>query len=199
MLFDTYMGNALIPKRYQSEIKLIPAKIDEQTFIELNDIKNNIVEFVRAHKNLLIYSSNVGNGKTTFATKILKQFITKVSNFHWPNNCPGLYINVNNYLNEKKMAITDRSLQPKILDLESKIIKSALVVFDDIGVKNVSEYDMGTLYYLIDYRTSNLMSCIFTSNLTPEQMKNSLGERLYSRIVNYSIIKEIKDGDNRAC
>lgn len=196
---EIYLENSNIPKRYLEDITLVPAKIDENTFIELNDIKTNIVQFVKEHNNLLIYSNKVGNGKTTFATKILKQFINDVSNYSWPGNCPGLYINVNNFLNEKKMAITDRSLQPKILDLESKIIKTALVVFDDVGVKNISDYDLGALYYWIDYRTSNLLSCIFTSNLTPEQMKNYLDERLYSRIVKYSIIKEIKDGDNREC
>ena len=42
-----------------------------------------------------------------------------------------------------------------------------------------------------------MKSCIFTSNLLPNQLKKILDERLYSRIVNYSIIKEVKDGDSR--
>ena len=196
---DIYVKNSLIPKRYLEDIQLVPAKIDEQTFIDLNNYKNNIYDHLKNGDNLLIYSSKVGNGKTTWATKILKECIELCSPHAVPDNCPGLYINVNNFLNEKKRAITNRELYNKVSDIEKKILSSILVVFDDIGIKNQSDFDLGALYYWIDYRTSNMKSCIFTSNVTPEQLKNVLDERLYSRIVKYSIVKEIKDGDNREC
>lgn len=199
MLRDTYIKNSLIPKRYISEIKLVPAKIDEDTFIFLSNYKKDIVKNVGEGNNLLIYSTKVGNGKTTFATKILKEYIDQVSKYTFRNNCPGLFINVTSFLNEKKLSITDKSLQEYVRTVENNILNSNLVVFDDIGVKNQSDYDLGALYYWIDYRTSNLKSCIYTSNVTPDQLRNVLDERLYSRIVKYSIIKEIKDGDNRGC
>ena len=147
MLKEIYFNNSLIPKRYMKDIELIPSKEDEGIFIELNNIKNNIVDFVNEGNNLLIYSSNVGNGKTTFATKILKQYILNVSNVKFKNNCPGIFINVTNFLNEKKLAISDLSLQEKVYDIEKKILNSKLVIFDDIGVKNISDYDLGALYY----------------------------------------------------
>lgn len=196
---DIYIQNSLIPKRYLQDIKLVPAKIDEQTFIYLNNYKNSISDHVMNGDNLLIYSSKVGNGKTTWATKILREYIEYKSPYSVINNCPGIYINVNNFLSEKKRSITEKSLSNYIIDIEKKLLSSHLVVFDDIGVKNQSDFDLGALYYWIDYRTSNMKSCIFTSNVTPEQLKNVLDERLYSRIVKYSIVKEIKDGDNREC
>ena len=58
---------------------------------------------------------------------------------------------------------------------------------------------MNTMYYWIDYRTANLKSCIFTSNQLPEQLKNTLNGKMYSRIVNYSQIEKITDGDHRKC
>lgn len=64
-LKEVYLNNSLIPKRYLNEISLIPAKVDEQVFKELNNIKLNIKEFVDKGENLLICSNNVGNGKTT--------------------------------------------------------------------------------------------------------------------------------------
>lgn len=199
MLLDTYIKNSLIPKRYLGDIPLYPSKQDEHTFIEINDIKNNIVSFVNNGQNILIYSNNVGNGKTTLATKLLKEYISKVSNISHKNNCPGIFINVTNFLNEKKLAISDETLRSRIYDTEKKILSSNLVVFDDIGVKNISDYDLGALYYWIDYRTNNMKSCIYTSNLHPNQLKGVLDGRLYSRIINYSILKEIKDGDSRGC
>ena len=199
MLRDTYLSNSQIPKRYLEDIQLIPSIIDEDVFLELKDIKDNIKQFVDKGNNLLIYSSNVGNGKTTLSTKMIKEYINSVSNIKFKNNCPALFINVTNFLNEKKLAITDSSLQSKVYDTEQKILSANLVVFDDIGVKNISDYDLGALYYWIDYRTNNLKSCIYTSNLQPSSLKRVLDDRLYSRIVNYSILKEIKDGDSREC
>ena len=199
MLLDLYLKNSQIPKRYIEDIKLVPSKVDENTFIGLNDIRNNINTFVDNGQNLLICSNQVGNGKTTWATKILKEYIKNMSNVKVANNCPGLFINVTSFLNEKKLAITDENLRIKIQNIEPNIISANLVVFDDIGVKNISDYDLGSLYYWIDSRTNSNKSCIFTSNLLPNQLNSALDSRLYSRITNYSIIKEIKDGDNREC
>ena len=196
-LYETYLNNSLLPKRYLKNISLIPAKIDEQVFKELNSIKINVKDFVDKGENLLICSNNCGNGKTTWATKILREYISNVCDIKFKNNCPALFINVTNFLNEKKLAISDPEMHQRVIDVERKILTAKLVVFDDLGVKDVSQYDMGNLYYWIDERTNNMRSCIFTSNLMPKQLKQVLDERLYSRIVKYSVIKEIKDGDNR--
>jgi len=72
-------------------------------------------------------------------------------------------------------------------------------VFDDIADKSLSEYDLNLLYYWIDTRTSNMKSCIYTTNQLPSELEKTLSGKLYSRIVNYSEVKEIKDGDHRKC
>lgn len=197
MLKDVYINNSNIPKRYLQDISLRPVKEDVETFKELQDIKNNIVDFVNQGKNLFIYSSSVGNGKTTWSTKLLKEYIEQVSSIMFKNNCPALFINVSNFLNKKKLAITNRDLVPEVQDLEQKILSAKLVVFDDLGVKDVSSYELNSLYYWIDERTSNLRSCIYTSNLSPQALSMILDSRIYSRVVNYSEVKEIKAGDFR--
>ena len=197
MLKDVYINNSNIPKRYLQDISLRPIKEDVETFKELQDIKNNIVDFVNQGKNLFIYSSSVGNGKTTWSTKLLKEYIEQVSSIMYKNNCPALFINVSNFLNKKKLAITNRELVPEVQDLEQKILSAKLVVFDDLGVKDVSSYELNSLYYWIDERTSNLRSCIYTSNLSPQALSMILDSRIYSRVVNYSEVKEIKAGDFR--
>lgn len=197
MLKDVYINNSNIPKRYLQDISLRPVKEDVETFKELQDIKNNIVDFVNQGKNLFIYSSSVGNGKTTWSTKLLKEYIEQVSGIMFKNNCPALFINVSNFLNKKKLAITNKELVPEVQDLEQKILSAKLVVFDDLGVKDVSSYELNSLYYWIDERTSNLRSCIYTSNLSPQALSMILDSRIYSRVVNYSEVKEIKAGDFR--
>ena len=196
-LYNLYLENSMIPKRYIADIPLRPSNKDEQTFIELNDIRKNIKDFVDSGNNLLICSNNVGNGKTTFAVKILKAYIEAMKLTPAVNNTPALFINVNSFLNEKKLAIEDQTLLEKVRLTEKNILSAKLVVFDDIADKSLSEYDMNTLYYWLDYRTANLKSSIFTSNQVPEQLKKTLSAKVYSRLVNYSIVKYITDGDHR--
>ena len=102
-------------------------------------------------------------------------------------------------LNEKKLAINDKSLANELNQVEKAILTAKLVVFDDIADKTLSEYDLNAMYYWLDYRTANLKSCIFTSNQLPEQLKTTLSGKMYSRIVKYSHIKMITDGDHRTC
>lgn len=199
MLEDIYIKNSLIPKRYLTDLELKPSNADVNTFKELFEIKTNIKQFVNQGNNLLICSRNCGNGKTSIATMMLKEYIHQVSNISFSNECPALFINVNSFLNEKKLAINDKDLADKLREIEKNILTAKLVVFDDIADKSLSEYDMNAMYYWLDYRTANMKSCIFTTNQLPIQLKTTLSGKVYSRIVNYSIVKEITDGDHRQC
>lgn len=197
MLRDTYIKNARIPKRYLNDIPLTPSKADEQTFIELNEIKKNVKDFVDKGENLLICSNQAGNGKTSWAIKLLKAYIDEVQNYGFTYDTPALFINVNSFLNEKKLGINDPEISSRINKIEKAILTAPLVVFDDIADKSLSEFDLNLLYYWLDYRTANMKTCIYTTNELPEQLKQTLNGKLYSRVVNYSQVKYITDGDNR--
>ena len=47
-------------------------KIDLQAFTDLNTIKNNIVSFAENGNNIYIYSRIPGNGKTSWAIKLIQ-------------------------------------------------------------------------------------------------------------------------------
>lgn len=197
MLRDTYIKNARIPKRYLNDSPLTPSKADEKTFIELNEIKKNIKDFVDKGENLLICSNQSGNGKTSWAIKLLKAYVDEVQNYGFTYDTPALFINVNSFLNEKKLGINDPEISSRINKIEKSILTAPLVVFDDIADKSLSEFDLNLLYYWLDYRTANMKTCIYTTNELPEQLKQTLNGKLYSRVVNYSQVKYITDGDNR--
>lgn len=193
-----YLNNSNIPKRYLEEIKLVPSKSDREAFLELNEIKQNSKQFVDKGDNLIICSNSVGNGKTSWATKIMKSYISSVKSYSFVKNTPALYINVASFLSEKKQAISDKTLLNHIMDLEAKLLTAKLVIFDDLCVRgDTSQYDLSQLYYWIDYRSSNKLSCIYTTNLLQHQLEHALDARLYSRVVNYSKIVTFEDGDHR--
>lgn len=190
-----YIDMSLIPKRYLSEIALTPSNKDVKAFTEMAEIRTNIKDFVKQGKNLFIYSGHVGNGKTTWATKLMKEYIHQVSDVYI--DYPALFINVNDFINKKKIAISNNDIRSYVEKVESNILSAKLVIFDDVGVTNISDYDSNLLYYWINYRTDNMLSSIYTSNLTPNKLKEVIDERIFSRIVNYSTCIEITDGDNR--
>ncbi len=191
MINKLYLKNSNIPQRYLDLSKDFKTpSVDKIPYRQLGDIMNHAREFVTQGNNLLICSNFVGNGKTTWATKILLAYIESVSNYSHISNSPGLFINVTNFLNEKRMSMNYPELKEKINRIENSILTADLVVFDDIADKSISNFEYNNLYYWIDYRVSNMKSCIFTSNRLQDNLPDYLPEKLCSRIISYSIIEE---------
>lgn len=193
-----WYNNSNVPKLYNEtatkKLDLYPYPEDYSVFKELADIKSDINKFVSEGGCLYIWSSSVGNGKTTWAVKLLKAYLYSIKSlpFDYENYCPVLFVNVSEYLETSKRAIRDKSLEKTITDIENKIYSADLVIFDDIADKTISEYDMNKLYCWVNYRTSNLKSCIYTSNMSPTELGTCLSAKLCSRIVDLSVCKEIK-------
>jgi DNA replication protein DnaC len=188
------MNNALIPKKLQKRHDLIPYEIDEPAFDLLNDVKKNIFEFVKNGENLYIFSETCGNGKTTWAIKLLQSYFDKV----WYGNrfkTRGLYVNQSTFLVDlrKRMFKKEESSE----DIENLIYSVDLVVWDDIGASNLKDFDFLNMYSIIDYRLANGLSNIYTSNLSQDDFVKSLGKKLYSRICKSSIAVEFKGDDRR--
>lgn len=190
-----YLTNSNIPKQYLKEQKLIPYECDLQSYTRLNNVKNDIVNFVNNNNNLFIYSKITGNGKTSWAIKLQKAYLDYASSYSFDYDCPTYFINVARLLDLKKSSMSDSEIN--IAQVESFIKYSKLMIWDDIAVRGLSDYDKEYLYTLVDERVINGRSSIYTSNLSPVELEGILGARLYSRIINTSIPIEFKGGDRR--
>lgn len=195
-LKELYIKNSRLPKRYIEEAKtanLQPTtESDYEAFCYLKKVKENIVSFVRLHHNLLITSEHVGNGKTTWAAKIILHYIDAYAQeYSFKNNTPVLFINIPNFLMKKKMAISDKTVAEEIAEIEKAILTAKIVVFDDIATKVASDYDREVLYSYINYRTDNLMTNIYTSNIFVYNLSEELGERIADRVIGYSKCVEL--------
>lgn len=79
-------------------------------------------------------------------------------------------------------------------DLIEALNGTRLLVLDDLGAEKSSEWAFEKLFEIIDSRQG--MHTIYTSNFSPEDLIDKLGERNFSRVVNRdTTIVEIK-GDN---
>lgn len=125
-----YMINASgVPKK-SIGMKLTPDGVDYEQFVRLANIQDNIVEFVSDGHNLYLHSQTCGNGKTTWAIKLLLQYFNEV----WAcNNFKerGLFINVPTFLTKIKTVIG--SPDEKFEDFRKLIDEVDIVVWDDIA------------------------------------------------------------------
>lgn len=189
------MEHSGLPKAKQRTITLYLGegnKADRKAFKRLSDIRKDIVDFVKQGKNLYICSSQTGNGKTSWAIKMLHTY------FH--------YTAVGNYENLKGMFVSTADLLIKLKDFNNPIPKSYrdnlenvdLIVWDDVALTNISQYDYTQFYSIIDKRILAEKSNIFTTNCTSiDKLAELIGAKTASRIYNTSEIIELKGMDMR--
>lgn len=184
--------NSGLPKSKYKPIHLRPQQSDIRAFNKLADIREDIDEFVEQGKNLYICGRIPGNGKTSWAIKMLQTY------FH--------YVAEGNIFNVKGMFVSVPDLLLKLKDFNNSLdnaykenLKSCdLLILDDIAVTGISQFDYLQLFTLIDSRMLAGKSIIFTSNVVDiKDLENIIGERLASRVFGNSIIVEIKGGDMR--
>ena len=171
---------------------LTPEEIDLPSFIELKNLKDDILNFVENGENLYIVSENFGNGKTTWSLKLLYKYFDEV----WCGNGfkpRGYFIYVPEFLNQLKLIDFRNSSEYKNL---CKIINTVdLVVWDDIASSNLTNSDHVNLSSFIDSRMLKGKSNIFTGNLLSEELRQALGNRLHNRIWdNSKIVKFVGRG-----
>lgn len=183
-----------IPKSKQFKNELIPEKIDVENFKFLNEIKNDILNFVSNGENLYIFSERFGNGKTTWAIKLMQKYFDCI----WPGNgfkTRGLFIHVPSFLTKLKDIISNKDEEFEII--KQQLLEVDLVIWDDIAAGKLSDFDYNNLLTYIDQRKLNGKSNIYTGNLNESELKIAVGNRLKSRIWNDSSIVEIIGSDRR--
>jgi len=170
-------------QRIRTNLVLDSDLCDKDAFEELHDIEVNIVDFVTSGKNLFIYSSNVGNGKTSWSIRMIQSYLNKI----WPESdlkCRCLFINVPRFLLSLKDSITNTS--EYINHIKENVLDVDLVVWDELGVKSLTTYEHEHLLNLINTRLDKNKSNIYTSNIFGVELQEKIGERLYSRVNNMS-------------
>ena len=167
---------------------------DKEQFLKLKEIETNIENFVKSGNNLYIHSNTCGNGKTAWSLRLIQSYLNSI----WHKcdlNCKTLFINVPRFLLALKDNITDKN--EYIQHIKKHVLDADLVVWDEIATKAATQFEHENLLSLINTRIDYNKSNIYTSNLNPEEIKERLGDRLYSRIVNLSTDIELFGSDKR--
>lgn len=193
---DCLFDNSLLPIHLRKHKKLFCDEdgTDLAEFTKLANIEQNIENFVSSGTNLFIHSAFPGNGKSSWSIRLLIAYFYKIwmkSNF----KCQGLFISVPSYLLALKDSITKYNEYANFIN--SNVLEADIVVWDDIGAKIGTEFELNHLLNIINTRMNNGKCNIFTSNLSKKEMVVALGERLASRVCNKSIDIEFHGSDKR--
>jgi DNA replication protein DnaC len=193
---DMLYSNALLTDAQKVHITL---KVDEdgtdlEEFKQLAEIEKDILNFVQSGKNLYIYSSNCGNGKTSWSIRLIEAYFKKI----WPmagNSCKALFISVPRLLIALKDNISAKN--DYVAFIKENINSADLVVWDDIATKTSTNFEIDNILPYITGRIYAGKANIYTSNLSPDGLYNALGKQIASRIANESKIINLKGADKR--
>ena len=192
---DLYNRSLLSKKqRERVQIRIDEDGTDREQFGVLKSISDNITEFVSNGSNLYIHSSTCGNGKTLWAIRMIQSYVGKIW-YRSEFECRALFIHVPKFL----IALKDNISNPSeyIAHIKENVDNADIVVWDEIGTKAPSQFEHENLLSLINNRIDNNKTNIYTSNLNSDQLRDVIGDRLYSRVVNLSTDIELYGQDKR--
>lgn len=183
-----------IPEKYRYNIPLKPEQVDIPAFEALNAYKESVLEKVEAGEGLYIWGKSTGNGKTSWACKVMSHYFRKIA-FDTGLENEGLYIFLPTFLEDLRDNYDSKD--PDFEQVLSMVRECKLLIIDDIGAERVTEWVRERMVSIINTRVSNDLATIYTSNLSPEELKAELGDRISSRVLGASQVIEITGGDRR--
>lgn len=181
-------------QRQHTELRIDSDGTDKDEFSLLKQYEEHINDFVKEGRNLYLYSVNCGNGKTSWALRLAQAYLNKVW-YSTTVDCKVLFISVPKFFIKLKDNIS--CANDYIAHIKKYVTECDLVIWDDIGTKVGTEFEVENLLNIINNRIDNGKSNIYTSNIIPEELKRCVGERLYSRTVNMSSVIGLKGSDKR--
>lgn len=195
---DSLYNEAMVsPKqRKRVPLRLDSDCLDKDSFEYLSTIERNIMNFVKSGGSLYIYSSTTGNGKTSWALRMIQAYLNKIWYDSEYGSCRAMFINVPRYLLAIKDNISQRS--DYVAHIKANVLDADLVVWDEVGTKGLTQFEHENILNIINARIDLGKANIYTSNLSDDELHLAVGDRLYSRIAIMSDGVELLGSDKRA-
>lgn len=161
-------------------------------FKDVPPVESLATEF--ADKLGIIYTGDVGVGKTYRAVATLKKFIlskgspNKLS-YKFINTCD-LFLRMQEEIHHRRR--TEKSIIKHCMDVD-------ILVLDDLGTEKSSEWTEPNIYLLLNSRIENLKPTIVTSNLgKDDELSDKFNPRIASRLSTFNM-RYLNGTDRRRC
>lgn len=191
--------NALIPedKRRHMPLLLDDDMKDYENFKFLSNISASIYDKVKEGMNLYLFSPICGCGKTSWALRLCQSYLNQAKVWVGSpiDSTPVLFISVPQFLIALKDNISSKNAYAQ--HIKDTVLNADLVVWDDVATKTTTSFEAENLLSIIDQRIMSGKANIYTSNLSYDELHTAMGDRLASRIYNYSTVIQFKGKDKR--
>lgn len=122
---------------------------------------------------MLVLSGDVGTGKNHLSSAIINYVI---ENFR--RTC--LFTSITQMFMEIKASFSNKSIDE--LQVVEKFTKIELLVINEVGLHPGTDFEFERISYILNERIDQCLPSILVSNLTGEQLEQSVGDRMADRI-----------------
>lgn len=150
----------------------------ELSRLALNATKNFIVNFLKdSNTDGLLFTGQVGSGKTFLACCIANALLN--------NGRVVFFAVVPDLLDHIRSTYDTGRASDDIteFDLVDTARQVPLLILDDLGAHNYTDWTRNKIYSIINYRLNHRLPVIVTTNISPVDLENYLGERTTSRLL----------------
>lgn len=203
-------GDALIPVEFR-QTTFETARCKETQSSLYRNLGKYIATFKKAFlaerntkenrlKDWFFYSKETGTGKTETASMLANEFITYAYLRSIYTDDPSAFFRPVFYIDMPALQTlylkANRGNTPKDIAEEAsreyysrlnRAKVSRFVIFDEMAIRDASEAFRTDIHDVINYRTNNDLTSIFTSNIPMKEMLDMYDKRLYDRIRKYTI------------
>lgn len=170
------LGAALIPARFrdrtfESYIATEPKQVKALTICR--DYAENFAEHFEAGRCLLLLG-NVGTGKTHLATAIANHIMRTTT-------ATAVYRTVGGILQHIKGSY-DRESEYSEGEAFAAYTKPSLLIIDEVGATKPTEFELASLFNIINGRYEEQLPTVVISNLPAGELSGALGERCVDRL-----------------
>lgn len=136
--------------------------------------KKNPRQKIKAPLRGLLLEGEAGMGKTHLASAIANELLEKEVDV--------LFLVVPEFLDSLRFSYNNENCASEE-DIIKKAQSARVLILDDLGAHNFSQWTRGKIFNLINYRLNHQLPCIITTNLSVVEMNEEIGSRTVSRIM----------------
>jgi DNA replication protein DnaC len=171
----------------QLEVARIPQRFAKKTFTDFHaedSAQQTALDACVAYVNdfskhrrdgrCMLLLGLVGTGKTHLSVAVIKQLIDE-------QMVRAIYRTASGILGDIKATFNDRQ-GPNEADILHEVVAADLLVLDEVGATKQSEFELATLFTIINGRYEQNRPTIIVSNLSPSELNDAIGMRCVDRI-----------------
>ena len=169
-------GAAMIPKRFLNK-RFDDYQIDcpgqQRALDACKDYAHNFTDNLEAGR-CLILSGKVGTGKTHLAASIADYLINQTE-------YSVVFRSLHSILQAIKNTYGEDSTSSE-MEIFKILTKPDLLIIDEIGATKSTEFELATLFALINTRYENQLPTVIITNLEAKELAGSIGDRCVDRL-----------------